>query len=247
MSQAKALVVSGLFGILVTGCDRAPTSPTTSIANPLSGVDALAAKGGPPAPKPALALFRCPGAACTAADGIQADGSDASYASVDGAQMDTVSEFSLRPTGTRGIVLDFQNMLAPPCSASCQKDFATLTITAAHSSVFHTNVVNPSTGDLAANGLLTIPIGATWPSRLRVGFTTINASGTSVSWAVRYNPTDYPGSDLLHVTRIDATSWDVEASATDRARLVSFISKRQGGNIDEGVYSMPFRVRVTVQ
>ena len=155
------------------------------------------------------------------------------------------SSRSGRP-GREGSFLDFRNVLAP-CAASCQKNFETLTITAAHSSVFHTNVVNPSTGDLAANGLLTIPIGATWPSRLKVGFTTTNASGTSVAWAVRYNPTDYPGSDLLHVTRIDATSWDVEASATDRARLVSFISKRQGGNIDEGVYSMPFRVRVTVQ
>ena len=209
--------------------------------------DALAAKGGPPAPKPAIALFRCPGAACTAADGIQADGFDASYTNADGAQIDTVSEFSLRPAGARGIFLDFRNVLAP-CAASCQKDFETLAITAAHSSVFHTNVVNPSTGYLAANGLLTIPIGATWPSRLKVGFTTVNASRDQRRLGRPIQPDGLSRSGESPARHSDRRHlMGRQGSASDRARLVSFISKRQGGNIDEGVYSMPFRVRVTVQ
>ena len=192
-------------------------------------------------------MFRCPGAACSSADGIQADGFDAVYTSADGALVDTASEFSLRPAGTRGIFLDFRNVIAPCAAATCQKHFETLTITSAQSAFFHTNVVNPATGETVTGGLLSIPIGATWPSRSKIGFNTTNAAGTNVAWAVRYNPTDYPGSDLLRITRIDAATWDVEALATDRAMLVSFISKRQGGNVNEGIYSMPFKVRVTVQ
>jgi hypothetical protein len=246
VTRAAVLLVSGVFGALIVGCDRGPSAPISpSVNTSSSGIDALGAKGGKPTSQPATALFRCPGSACSSADGIQADGFDAPYASADGAQLDTVSEFSLRPVGARGIVLDFRNVLAP-CASNCQKNFETLTVTSAQSTIFHTNVINPNTGDLADNGLLSIPVGATWPSRLKLGFNTPNASGTDVAWAVRYNPTDYPGSDLLHITRIDATSWDVEASPADRAMLVSFISRRQG-NVNEGLYSMPFKVRVTVQ
>jgi hypothetical protein len=112
---------------------------------------------------------------------------------------------------------------------------------------FHTNVVDPATNELAANGLLSIPIGATWPSRLKIAFNLPNASGTSVAWAVRYNPTNYPGSDLIHITRTSETTWDVEASASDRAMLVSAMAKRDGGTINEGIYSMPVKVTVTAQ
>jgi hypothetical protein len=245
MVRATPTLVSGLFVMFVGAC-AGPAAPTRSLTgSPSVGIDGLAAK--PPSARPAAGLFRCPGAACSSADGIQADGFDAPYASADGALLDSASEFSLRPAGTRGIFLDFRNVIAPCAAATCQKNFETLMITAAQSSWFHTNVVNPATGEPVADGLLGIPIGVTWPSRLKIAFSTPNAGGTNVAWAVRYNPTDYPGSDLLRITRIDAATWDVEASATDRAMLVSFISRRQGGNVNEGIYSMPFKVRVTVQ
>lgn len=49
----------------------------------------------------------------------------------------------------------------------------------------------------------------------------------------------------MTVTRLAENVWTVEASALDRARLVSPGSHRPGP-LDEGTYAMPFRIVMTV-
>src|SRR5262245_47944334 len=91
-----------VFGLVMAAaaCGRGAIAPT-DLPSGAALTTTLAAKGGKPTALPATALFRCPGAACAGGDQIQADGFDASYSGADGAQLDIVSEFSLRPTGTR--------------------------------------------------------------------------------------------------------------------------------------------------
>jgi hypothetical protein len=56
----------------------------------------------------------------------------------------------------------------------------------------------------------------------------------------------YPGSDFVTVTRLATNMWEVEASATARAELVTegLSGKNAGKMTHEGFYFMPFKFRV---
>ncbi|MBA2303435.1 MAG: hypothetical protein H0W08_12460 [Acidobacteria bacterium] len=206
-----------------------------------------AQKGGKPTSKPATASFRCPGLGCpidaTVPDGIQAD-RPVPFSSADGATIDTTGELSLRlvPNG-RFLSLDFSNGSAS-CGAACRRTFSILEIDSDPLALFHTNVIDPVTGGEATNGLSSIPVGATWPSRLKVAFDTIASDGKVIQWAVRFNPRDYPPSDHVSVLRTSLTSWEIFATDEERAMLVSTCC-RQKGNTNEGLYAMPFRLHVS--
>lgn len=202
--------------------------------------------------EPASAVFRCPGAACPVADptavppvltdAITGDGVDLAYTPADGATIDTVGEFLLRfePTG-RTAVLDFSNGPAP-CSG-CRRDFTAMTLGDHNRASIHTNIIDPATGDTASQGIRTIPVGQTWPSRLKIGFDTYRADGTVVAWSVRFNPDGYAPSNYLWVTRLSDKQWQISATS-ERAMLVSTCC-RQRGVTNEGLYVMPFRLVVT--
>ena len=211
----------------------------------LLAVPVMAQKGKPI--RTATGTFRCPGLECPAnqviADAIQSDGMGA-YGESDGAAIDRVNEFALwlRPNG-RFLSLDFSNGVTP-CGTSCRRDFQTMEIDASKSAGFHTNVIDPISGTEAKNGLMSIPVGATWPSRLKIVFNTQSPSGEEIAWAVRFNPRDYPPSDHLLVTRTSTTSWEVLATTDERAMLVSVCCGQQG-YVNEGLYALPFRLRIT--
>lgn len=221
----------------------------------LSSLSVDAQKQGKPTPTPAAGLFRCPGPDCPAADasasppvltdGIRGDQYAVDYATADGAKIDTLGEFSLQPAAGRTLVLDFSNGTAL-CGAGCRRTFTTLEAGEAYTTIFHTNVIDPSTGAEAADGLRSIPVGQTWRSRLKVAFNTLDSSGRTIQWAVRFNPRDYYPSDHISVLRTSLTSWEIFATTSERAMLVSTCC-RQKGHTNEGLYVMPFRLSVQAQ
>lgn len=213
-----------------------------------------AQKGGKPTVKPATGTFRCPGPDCPTADptavpavltdGIQGDQFSVPFSAADGATLDAVGEFSLRlvPNG-RSLFLDFSNG-SPLCGAACRRKFTGLSLDSDNLTLFHTNVIDPATGGEAANGVLSIPVGATWRSRLKIAFDTTGPTGERIQWGVRFNPRDYYPSDHISVSRSSLTTWEVFATEAERAMLVS-VCCRQRGHTNEGLYVMPFRLHVT--
>ncbi len=214
----------------------------------------VAQKGGKPTSKPATGTFRCPGPDCPVADptaqpavltdAIRGDQFALPYSAGDGATIDTLGEFSLRLVANgRALLLDFANGV-PQCGTACRRNFTSLEIDADNLTLFHTNVIDPVTGGEASSGLLSIPVGATWRSRLKIAFDTVGAAGERIQWAVRFNPRDYYPSDHIWVFRSSSTSWELFATDAERAMLVSTCC-RQRGTTNEGLYAMPFRLHVT--
>ena len=217
---------------------RKLTSLTSALlALVLLTVDNHAAKT--PADQPATATFRCAAlvANCPAfalPDGIRGDGSP--YAAVLNSNRELRLE--LLSGGGRTIWLDFTN--GPACLTGCRRTFDTLFL---DSVLVQTNVVDAS-GAEVSNGLLSIPVGGSSHARLKIAFNTLNATGQTVLWAVRFNPETYPGSDHVTVTRTAANTWEVEAMGSDRALLVSSILRKNGSELQEGPFFMPFRITV---
>src|SRR5262245_34323422 len=154
---------------------------------------------------PGTATFRCngptaqtrqpPGTLCGPAatwgvpDAITGDGNP--YIGVgttvggSGAFLRFDGEFDLtvRPENNRMAFLNFESWLSPP-SGRKTFDFADLTGIG-----LNTNVILPGTTTVAGNGILSIPVGETWPTRIIGNWT----DPYGVRYTIRFNPTDYPG------------------------------------------------------
>lgn len=167
-------------------------------------------------------------------DGIRGD-TPTSYASL----LDGLGEAYLELTagGGRFLWLDFRN--GPQRLPSDRRHFDILMLDRL---IFHTNVVDAS-GNEVEGGLRTLAVGQSSASRLKIAFNTISPSGESIAWAVRFNPDAFPGSDHLTVTRLSSTTWEIEATAADRAVLVSGVRRTQ---IIEGPFAMPFTALLTL-
>ena len=203
-----------------------------------------AQKGKAPREAPATIAFRCafstdpfdpcPGGG-SVPDGIRADTSGLYNAIIDSVQE---ASLVLAPGGGRFLWLDFRS--GPPQGPGDRRHFDTLMI---DNSIFHTNAVD-STGAEVSGGLYSLAVGQVSSSRLKITFNTISPSGVSIAWAVRFNPEGYPGSDHITVRRLSTTTWELEATANDRALLVSGGTRRDPGT-REGPFSMPFKAIVT--
>lgn len=228
-----------------------------------------AQKGGKPkaVDKPGTAVFRCNGPTAAThkdangtpdgtpcgpyVDGFAPDYPDAITGDGDpyigGAGQTTVGgsgaflrsdgEFDLivRSTNARIVFLNFESTLSAPLGRK-NFDFADAT-----SFGLNTNVVIPGTDEVAGNGLLSIPVGATWPTRIKGGWT----DTYGVAYTIRFNPTAYPGSTHASVRRNSDNTWTIFAADTDIARLVS-PGVRHQGPVDEGSYRLPFEITFTV-
>jgi hypothetical protein len=191
----------------------------------------------------AAVVFRCaatvPDSVCpdgaSLSDGIRGDG--ATYA----AKLDSVGELFLSLTHGAGrtVWLDFRQGMTVSCP-ECRRDFETLFL---DDVIIHTNLVDAA-GEPAAGGIKSIPVGASSKARLKIAFNRLNASGKTVQWAVRFNPTDYPESDLVTVRRPSSNTWEIEALSTDRAMLASNIFRQRGTDQMEGPFLMPFQITV---
>lgn len=213
---------------------------------PLLAVTPLfAQKGKPPKPtsQPAIAEFRCaydPGApqSCPEfaplSDGVQGDSAGLYSAVLNG---NGEFNLTLQPGSGRYVWLDFRN--GPEREPGDRRFFDTLLL---DDGMIQTNVVDDS-GNEVANGLLSLGVGESSRSRLKITFSTFDpATGETWGWAVRFNPEYYPGSDHVTVTRTSQSTWDIEALPTDRAVLASGVRRTL---IHEGPFFMPFKITVT--
>lgn len=198
---------------------------------------------------PVSAVFRCPGTDCVTADAISGDGAGA-YVGVSndqqGAYFTAASDlyFPLAPAYSRYVNLDFTSSIngPAPCAASrtCRKTFTTfMTNNSEPASI--TNPVSAS-GQELPNGFLDIPVGGTAAARYKVNF--LDAAGR-IRFTVRFDADAYPGTSNVMVTRTAANTWVVEAHAADVAQLVSEPTSGKQTVVNEGFYSMPFRITVT--
>ena len=219
----------------------------------------IAQKGGgkpkPPPDQSATATFRCAGFTTTCGsdgspvpDSITGDGG--AYVGVgdtitgSGAFIRSLGgdfELQTRPAGGRLVYLNFEHQAVPPSGTFFRKTFTRATL---NGIAFNTNVIDPATGEEAADGVRSIPVGSSWPARIKANWT----DPYGVLYTIRFNPDSYPGSTYVTVTRLAETIWEVEASNADLARLVSPDGPGGGkrGPTDEGLYWMPFKITVTV-
>jgi hypothetical protein len=200
-------------------------------------------RGAKPLPDlPASATFRCAAqtADCRSAlapDRIRGDGQ--TYDVVLNTNREL--QLSLQTGGGRTVWLDFTD--GPPRCTACRRTFDTLFL---DNTLIQTNVVD-ALGNEVTGGLLSIPVGGTSAARLKVDFSTLDATGQSVIWAVRFNPESYPGSDHVMVTRTATNTWQIEATNSDRALLVSSIFRKNGTQQQEGPFYMLFKITVVSQ
>jgi hypothetical protein len=104
------------------------------------------------------------------------------------------------------------------------------------------NVVD-NDGNELAGGFLAMAIGESRPARAK--FNVWDPLDPNLLWVYRFNPVDFPGSSFLVVTRVSSTAWVVQTADGDsRARLIRTPLKSKAGNIDEGVFAMPFAISV---
>jgi hypothetical protein len=216
------------------------------LAGPADAQQTQKAPAKPTGPTPVIASFRCPlGPDCSGTDGIAGDGLPGYTASLAGSSSVANSGdlyLELQPGLGRFMSLDFAHVIGtPPCAAArtCRKTFTTVfTDSVQPASV--TNPVDAMDTELP-NGLLSISVGQSVHARFKLNFA--DPSGRSLLWTIRFNPTMYPGSGYVTVTRASTTSWTIEASGSDVAELVA-ISTDRGKQVMtyEGYYSIPFMI-----
>ena len=92
------------------------------------------------------------------------------------------------------------------------------------------------------NGFLSVPVGGSAFGRFKINFP--DPSGRPYLWTIRFNSGAYAGSTNVAVRRISESTWEVEATDADRARLVSVTTRGKAVTTDEGLYAMPFKLTV---
>lgn len=203
-------------------------------------------------PTPVTASFRCPlGLDCYAPDRLDRIQGDSlgSYAANLAGSSNTANPgdlyLALQAYGGRFVSLDFtQPSGTPLCAAAttCQKNFTTVYTDALQPA----SITNPvdAMGTELPNGFLSISVGQSVHARFKLNFA--DPFGRSLLWTIRFNPTMYPGSGYVTVTRTSTTTWTVEATTLDPAELVSLTTGR-GKSVEaqEGFYTMPFKITVT--
>ena len=219
---------------------------------------ALAQKGKPP-DVPGVAQFRCPsGSDCMQppADGIQAAsaliGQGSAAETGQGAFLNVSNGELWIGFGESVYSLDMyftQRQGAAPCAAtgSCRLISSTVQVFAADGE-FQSNVLGPDDGDEpAATGLLAVPVGDTWRSRLKVSFS--DPWGRGLLWGLNFNTIDYVDASNINVTRTGACTWVFEPGQGDVGGLSAWGNSAKGKRVrtDEGLYIMPFKITFSVE
>ena len=199
---------------------------------------------------PVTASVRCPlTLECVAPDRIQGDTSGpytgAATAPEQGPYFDSGSNlyFPLQPGLGRFVSIDFSAPLGTPAcavNATCRKNFTTVFT----DNSLPASITNPldAAGTPLPTGFLSIAVGQSARARYKLNFA--DPGGRSLLWTVRFNSAMYPGSTELTVTRTATNTWVVEASVSDVAELVSTTTSGRSVTVNEGYYSMPFKITV---
>ena len=216
----------------------------------LLAVSPICGQGKPPKPSgniPVTVILRCPGTGCIPTDGIGGD--------FYGPYANDVTRFFLNTAGGHGALwlyvdpprsfrLDFtQPDGIAPCEltmAGCNKNF-TIIDTPSPSPATAVNPTDEYDVELP-QGFLGIPIGGSAYARVKINFP--DPLGRNLLWTIRFNSSAYPGTTNVAVRRISESTWEVEATAEDRARLVCVTTRGRPAGTDEGLYIMPFKMTV---
>lgn len=185
-------------------------------------------RAAPPSETPSTAEFRndfqVPDRLMSDGMGLYVHGVDQVKAVFDArGDFDLDTNSSGRPA-LRRLVLDFTAVAGCP-AAGCRPPFAT-----------SAEEAYMSTG---AGGLLNMPIGSI-RTKLAVNF----FPGGDLQWFLRFDPSQYPDTSNVLVTRLDANTWTIEAASTDVAKLLSAPTKGKLVLTERGNFFMPFKVVV---
>lgn len=225
--------------------------------------------------EPAGAVFACSGSSGApdflCGHGIQGDGGDyrGDTTSLEGMFLRTWSSPLYRDfwlvlaNSTRRLYLDFgQPANVPPCAAtnSCKRDFSFAEVASTQPGGAVIRPVNttaphiPASGDLPG-GLLALVQGDTAFAGIKLNFPDPRAvpKRHQVVWTVRFNPGSFAGSCYVAVSCPVATMagaacerWIVQPDpACSQATLVQSPDGSVRGQVDEGLYYMPFTLTVT--
>ncbi len=224
LSLALALVVGG--AVFVAG--QKPTKPTRTLAT---------------------ATFRCPSSDSACPDAIQGDGVPlmGNASNHGGANITSggVLKIQLSASTTPGRFLSLAFPVpsdVPPCQPStCRKDFTTANVTSVDAFWVHPLAADGSS-DLAG-GFNSVGVGQTVDARLKFNFQHPDADVIFTLW---YAAASHAGSTDVEVTRLAENEWTVTAPEGNQARLTAFNQRGKLVTTDEGLYTMPFSVHVTV-
>ena len=218
---------------------------------------ALAQKGKPPSSLPGTAQFRCPGD-CSLLDRIVGDGSNypgiGTPESGQGAHLNSSNQMWIGfGEGRYDLYLDFSapDLFHPaPCQpSSCRLPYSPNNVITIDNEdgEFQSRVLGPNDSyEPALDGLLAMPVNATWRTRLKIHFD--DPLGRGLLWTLSFNTIDYGDATNINVTRTSVCTWDYEAGLTDRGGLYAFGNAANGKRVrsDEGLYIMPFRITFSV-
>lgn len=223
---------------------------------PVSAQNAQKA-GKPPAPPPDVlgtawidndALTPCgtdPGTRihsdCLGADGAYTTDGDGNYPKLLG---DTGAIW-LQTYANRYVTLNFSDLVPGTvlCGTKCYRQFGNVLDTTVPraggqdwTASLHGNVIDAA-GNALPNGLRGLAVGDSSIARFFVNFP--DPEGGSFHWTVFFNPTSYPDSDFVTITRTAACIWQVESNGY--GELVAG-GGGKNRNTREGLFWMPFRI-----
>ncbi len=163
-------------------------------------------------------------------------------------------QLKLDPSGSRFVWLDFGIVSKPgTCGKNrmpaCRKNFDSMVVTSTQ--LAQGTLVRPVTSCTVdatelAGGLEALSQNTPQPARLLLNF-----PANGYWFTVRFNPTDYPGSSCVYVTRTGTDSWEIQAGGnvadpdTAIAELVASPTGSTKGQTNEGYFLMPFKITVT--
>ena len=236
MSRVRLLIITALLAV-VSGCGQDPVNPSDAAAVATSGSDA-ANGGNKPTTIPAEVTFRCNDDSCASTDRLRGDGRP--YPAVIGTDGNLMLQL---PDASRFITYDY-SVCVEPCAAG-RRWFATYQAGGGQELLIHNSTLVPGTESETPRGLLDIPVGATWASRIKMGYKSIDPTGIAYTWGNRFNPF-YPGSTNLSVTRVSDSEWHIEATPAQRLWSASIggPTKRTVTEVFEGNYVLPFKIIV---
>lgn len=188
---------------------------------------------------PATATFREPALGFDG-DRVDSDGKGTYINKVDRAKVYLQSgahyaDFVLDLVTTKGVrelFVDFGDCAAAPCSPPFAQD-----------TVFYNTVLQTRRANLPA-----MEVGETTAARLHLGFWAPDETGENVAWAVRFDPLDTStgceDSSTVALTRVDASTWVIEADLNDVACLAAL---RNSLWELRGKYRLPLQVTVKLK
>ena len=194
----------------------------------------------PPASFPGTAGFRCNAGDVGCGDGLIGDGS--SYPGVGAPE--TGSGAHLRTSngelwmGNATLTVDFGAQPPTECTpgSTCRWDW-TRPLQTIDLGEIQSNVVDGPQGTEVTGGLLSIPVGGTGWARFNMAIT----DDRGISYLLRFNSLDDPGSSAVTVNRTGACTW-VFTDAGAQAFLKSGVRRNL---VNEGLFDLPFELTFT--